>query len=267
VAGQDPGRRVPSLVPLWAHGLLIISGAFGLFSREVVISLGGLDLDCLSEDAELVTRIHRTQREAGRDYRIVFVSEPVCWTEVPATRAVLARQRKRWSRGLAQVIRRHRHMLFNRRYGRIGLVVLPYYVIFELLTPVVELGGLAAVVLGLALGVLSVSIAVLIAIVAIGYGVLLSIASLSLEEFSYHRYPRWRDLLIAGIAACVENIGFRQLHAWWRWLGLLREIRGHDAKWGEMPRVGHSEPKRAGHEERKSESVDPGMPIATTTAR
>jgi cellulose synthase/poly-beta-1,6-N-acetylglucosamine synthase-like glycosyltransferase len=220
-------------------GLLIISGAFGLFRRDLVVSLGGLDLDCIGEDCELVTRIHHHMRAAGRrDYRLVFISEPVCWTEVPGTRAVLGRQRTRWSRGLAQVLRRHRTMIGNPRYGRIGLVVLPYYLVFELLGPVVELTGFTLVLLGLPLGLLNPSFALLFALFALGYGVLLSLASLALEEFSYHRYPRWRDLGIAIVAAFLENVGYRQLHAWWRLRGLVAELRGSVVSWGEMPRQG-----------------------------
>jgi cellulose synthase/poly-beta-1,6-N-acetylglucosamine synthase-like glycosyltransferase len=220
-------------------GLLIISGAFGVFRRDVVVSVGGLDLNCIGEDAELVARIHHHLRSKGRrDYRIAFISEPVCWTEVPSSLAVLGLQRKRWSRGLAQVLRRHRVMIGNPRYGRIGLIVFPYYLVFELLGPVVELSGMALVLLGFPLGLLNLRFAILLAVVALGYGVLLTVASLTLEEFSYHRYPRWRDLGIAMVAAVLENLGYRQMHAWWRLRGLFAELGGAKAKWGEMPRVG-----------------------------
>jgi cellulose synthase/poly-beta-1,6-N-acetylglucosamine synthase-like glycosyltransferase len=198
-----------------------------------------MDLECIGEDAELVARIHRRMRAAGRrDYRIVFISEPVCWTEVPATRQVLGRQRFRWSRGLAQVLRSHRSMIGNPRYGRIGLIVLPYYLIFELLGPIVELGGVALVLISLPLGLINLPFAILFALVSLGYGVLLSIASLAMEEFSYHRYPRWRDLAITLSAAVLENLGYRQLHAWWRLRGLSAELRGGEVLWGEMPRTG-----------------------------
>ena len=103
------------------QGLLIISGAFGIFRRDVVIAARGLDLESLGEDAELVTTVHEYLRRARRDYRIVFVPEPVCWTEVPETLSQLGSQRRRWSRGLAQLLRKHRRMIGNPRYGRIGL--------------------------------------------------------------------------------------------------------------------------------------------------
>jgi cellulose synthase/poly-beta-1,6-N-acetylglucosamine synthase-like glycosyltransferase len=74
-------------------------------TEEGAVEAGGMDLNTLAEDAELVLRIHRTMRQQRRDYRIAFVPEPVCWTEVPHTTAVLARQRRRWSQGLT--VNRH----------------------------------------------------------------------------------------------------------------------------------------------------------------
>jgi cellulose synthase/poly-beta-1,6-N-acetylglucosamine synthase-like glycosyltransferase len=218
--------------------LLIISGAFGLFRRDLVIGAGGLDPVALGEDAELVVRLHRQLRAAGRDYRLVFVAEPVCWTEVPATFSALSRQRRRWSRGLAELLWKHRAMIGNPRYGRIGLLGLPYYVAFEALSPVVELGGLLAVLLGLVFGVVDWTFGLLFLLVAFGYGALLSLAALTVEEFTFHRYPRWRDLGTALAAAVGENLGFRQLHAYWRLRGLLATIRRRPASWGPMPRAG-----------------------------
>jgi cellulose synthase/poly-beta-1,6-N-acetylglucosamine synthase-like glycosyltransferase len=224
----------------WARfgGLVIISGAFGVFRRDVLVEVGGLDLNCIGEDAELVTRLHRHLRSQGRQYRMAFLSEPVCWTEVPGDLASLGRQRRRWSRGLAEVLWKHRRMMFNPRHGRIGLVVLPYYLVFELLGPVVEVAGTVAVVLGLALGLVDVPFALLFAAAALGYGLLLSVAALTVEEFTFHRHARWRDLLVGLAAALVENLGYRQLHAWWRLRGLISFLTRRSMPWGTMPRTG-----------------------------
>ena len=218
--------------------LLIISGAFGLFRRDVVVEVGGLDPATLGEDAELVVRLHRHLRTARRDYRLIFVADPVCWTEIPATLSVLSRQRRRWARGLAELLWKHRAMVGNPRYGRIGLLGMPYYVAFEALAPVVELGGLLAVAGGLLAGVVDWTFGALFILVAIGYGVFLSLAALAVEEFAFHRYPRWRDLGVAIVAALLENLGYRQLHAWWRLRGLIAMIRGRPATWGVMTRSG-----------------------------
>jgi cellulose synthase/poly-beta-1,6-N-acetylglucosamine synthase-like glycosyltransferase len=219
-------------------GLLIISGAFGVFRRDVLVEVGGLDLTTVGEDAELVARIHHRLRREGRDYRITFVAEPVCWTEVPRTGRVLAGQRTRWSQGLAEVLWRHRGMVGNPRYGRIGLLVLPYYLAFELLGPLVELFGVIAVALAFAFGMANLSFALLFAAVAFGYGAFVSVSALAVEEFSFHRYPRWRDLAVGVAAAGLENLGYRQLHAWWRLRGLARALSGREHSWGVMTRAG-----------------------------
>lgn len=226
--------------------LAIISGAFGMFRRDVVVSVGGLDVTNLGEDFDLVTRIHQRMRRERTDYRVVFVPEPVVWTEVPPTRSVLGRQRRRWHRGLAQTLWRHRDMIGNPRYGRIGLLTLPYYVVFELLAPVVEVFGLLAMAAGFAVGAINLHFALLFTAVAFGYAFLLTVASAALEEFSFHRYGRWRDLVWTVAAALAENIGYRQLTAIWRLQGLWDEIRGSGYEWGVMTRVGftQAEPRR-----------------------
>lgn len=207
--------------------LVLISGAFGLYRRDLLLEIDGLDADCIGEDFELCVRVHRHLRDvrrerrraglpvgrrAGDDFRVVFVAEPVTWTEVPPTTAVLARQRRRWHRGLWQVLSKHRGMLLNPRYGRIGLVALPCYVVFELVASLVELVGVVVVRLGLALAV---------------------------EGSSHHRYGRWRDLAVAG--AVLENVGYRQMTALWRVQGLLDVARRREAVWGEMTRSGLGE--------------------------
>ncbi len=204
----------------------------------------------MGEDAELVAKLHRHLRNQKiRDYRIVFVSEPVCWTETPTTLKILARQRKRWSRGLAEVLWKHKRMILNPRYGRIGMVVMPYFLFFELLGPVVELLGFATVsiliglwaagaLFGLDNWLINTNYAALFAVVAIGYGCLLSVAAMTVEEFTFHRMRSWRDLAISFVASFLENVGYRQLHCWWRFQGLLWwASRGNNA-WGAMPRAG-----------------------------
>lgn len=230
--------------------LLVISGAFGLFRRDIVMAVGGMDTNSVGEDAELVASIHHYMRDRkNRDYRVVFVAEPVCWTESPTDIKVLARQRKRWSRGLAEVLWKHRKMMFNPKYGRIGMFVMPYYLFFELLGPVVELIGFATVTAGVALGLLGglfdqnwwlidQKFAVMFGLVAVGYSVVLSVASLTAEEFSFHRLRSWRDFGAAMAAALLENLGYRQLHAYWRLKGLVSWLIQRDSKWGAMPRTG-----------------------------
>jgi cellulose synthase/poly-beta-1,6-N-acetylglucosamine synthase-like glycosyltransferase len=224
--------------------LMIISGAFGMFRRRDLISAGGYATDTVGEDMELVTRMHRVLLENDRKYRISFVPDPIAWTEVPDTLRVLGRQRDRWHRGLIDTLSRHRRMIFNPRYRAAGLLGLPYFLIFELLGPVVELLGYVAFVAGLALGVLDAQFALAFLLVAIGLGVLLSTAAVFLEELRLERYPRWRDLLKLTAYGVLENFGYRQINTFWRAKAIVSYLR-KNTDWGAMERKGFEE-KRQG---------------------
>ncbi|HZI96468.1 MAG TPA: glycosyltransferase [Actinomycetales bacterium] len=221
-----------------ARSLLLISGAFGLFRRDVLVESGGLDAECIGEDFELVMSIHRRMIRSKRDYRVVFVAEPVLWTEVPADRNVLGRQRRRWHRGLWEVLWKYRGMTFNPRYGRIGMVALPYYWFFELIAPLMELAGIVLVPLGLVVGAVNTEFAVKFVLVAYAYALLITLAALAVEEFSFHRYARWRDLGTAVWASVLENVGYRQMTAWWRVQGLWSALTKRKQVWGVMTRQG-----------------------------
>jgi cellulose synthase/poly-beta-1,6-N-acetylglucosamine synthase-like glycosyltransferase len=227
-------------------GLLVISGAFGMFRRDLVVEIGGLDHDCIGEDAELVVRLHRHLRRTRRDYRVVFIAEPVSWSEAPASPRVLGRQRRRWHRGITEIVWKHRGMLANPRYGRIGLVALPYYLFFELLAPVIELAGLIMVPLGLFLGAVNVGFALQFLLVAYGYAVVVNLIALAVEEFTFHRYSRWRDLAAAVVASALEHVGFRQVTALWRVLGTWAAVRRSRQVWGVMTRTGFAEVVKPG---------------------
>lgn len=218
--------------------LILISGAFGLFRRDVLVEVQGLDTGSIGEDFELVMRIHRYMRRTKRDYRVEFVSEPVSWTEVPASLKVLRSQRRRWHRGLWEVLWKYRGMVLNPRYGRIGMVALPWYWVFELLAPALELAGVVLVPLGLALGLVNLRFALLFVLVAYGYAIVVTLAAMAVEELSFHKYPRWRDLGATLLASVAENLGYRQLTAWWRVEGWWAGLRRGTHVWGTMTRQG-----------------------------
>jgi cellulose synthase/poly-beta-1,6-N-acetylglucosamine synthase-like glycosyltransferase len=217
--------------------LLIISGAFGMFRRRDLILAGGYSGDTVGEDMELTTRMHRVLRENDRKYKISFVPDPIAWTEVPDTLRVLHRQRDRWHRGLIDTLVRHRRMLFNPRYGPVGLIAMPYFFIFEFLGPVIELLGYAAFVAGVALGVINGPFALAFFLAAVGLGVLLSTAAVFLEELRLERYPRWWDLVKLTLYGVLENFGYRQLNTLWRAMAIVSFLR-NNTNWGAMERKG-----------------------------
>ncbi len=218
--------------------LIIVSGAFGVYRRDLLLGLGGLDGESLAEDAELVIRLHYHLRNKGSDHRLAFLPDPVCWTEVPRDTKELGKQRRRWSMGLAQTLWIHRRMLFNPRYGRIGMIGLPYYLVFELLGALVEFVGIWAIIGGYALGLINTDMAILFALVALLYTIVLSAGTILIEEFAFRRYSSWRDLLLVFVSAVVETIGYRQLYAWWRVQGLFAALRGSDPGWEKPERDG-----------------------------
>ncbi len=219
------------------RSLLIISGAFGVYRRAEVLEIGGYSLDSDTEDLDLVVRLHRHMRLKRRKYRVVFVPDPVCWTEVPTAMSALRRQRARWHRGLVQTLWDNRGVLFNPRYGTLGMLSFPHAFLFEMLGPFVEIVGYVVVVVAWLLGLLNGEFFLLFLAVAILYGVFLSVAAVLLEEISFRRYPGWIDLCKLLVFSVVENFGYRQLlslfkiKAFW---DVMRRRRG----WGRQERTG-----------------------------
>ena len=223
------------------NALGIISGAFGLFHRSVLEAVGGYWTQTVGEDFELTLRLHRYLLDRGEPYRIAFISDPVCWTEGPAEFAMLGRQRRRWQRGLWEGIRRHIALFGRPRYGLVGLVAMPYFLVFEFLSPVFALLGLVVTTVWFLVGGLSLGYFLAFLAVSIGLGLLLTTAALALEEFSYRRYRRRREVARLLLYAVLENIGYRQLHDAWRALGYLDIVRGKKS-WGAQQRRGFAAP-------------------------
>ena len=127
--------------------LAIISGAFGIFRRDIAVAIGGYDTTTVGEDMEMVLRMHRYMLERDIPYSVRYVPEPVCWTEAPESLKFLSNQRIRWQRGALECLSRHKNMLFNRKYGRLGMVTLPTFLLVDLISPVMEIIGYFLIIL------------------------------------------------------------------------------------------------------------------------
>ena len=220
-------------------GNIIISGAFGLFDREEVLSVGGYAQDTVGEDMELVTRLRRRALDQGRPHEITFLAESVAWTEAPESVRHLAAQRRRWYRGLIEVLVRHRSMIGRREYGRLGTVVMPCYVLFELLAPMLEVTGLVLVALGLALAMTSLEMAALIAAASLGLGFTVTVVSHWIDGAGRASHQgRARPLEVIGLAA-VEQLVFRPVVTVWKIAGLMSVVR-RSRGWGYAQRRGFS---------------------------
>ena len=225
-------------------GNLIVSGAFGLFRREHLMDIGGYATDNVVEDLDLVVRLHRHLRERGVEYSIPFIPDPVAWTEVPSDLRTLGRQRERWHRGLIQTLIRHRDLLFNPRYGRVGMVLIPFFVFGEMLAPLIEVFGYVLLLLGLTFGIVNSDFMGLFLAVAIGYQVLLTIWAVLLEEATFRYYRRSKDLARMILLSFLEPLGYRQLTVLWRVRAFWNTLRGR-RDWGVMRRTGFERGKEA----------------------
>lgn len=219
------------------NAVSIISGAFGLFKRSALLQVGGYTHGTVGEDMELIVKLHRHFREKGEPYNILFVPDPVCWTEAPESLAVLRRQRTRWQRGLCEVLWRHRDMLFRPRYGRIGSIGLPMFVLFDIIGPFLDLAGLIVIPVAWGLGLLSFQFMLAYFSLVALYGVFLSMMALVLAELVIFKTTRKRDMVALALAAIGENFGYRQLNLLWRIEGIWQFFRKKKG-WGEMTRIG-----------------------------
>ena len=225
------------------NSLLIISGAFGLFRKDRIISIGGYmthkgryKKDTVGEDMELVVRISHLLHDANQKFKILYAYNANCWTEVPEELRSLRSQRYRWHRGLLDILNVHRPMLFNPKYGTTGMLGLPYYLLFEAIGPMIEIQGYLMVVLAAWLGILDERIALLLFVTTILMGIIVSLSSLLIAERE-NNYFRIRDLLVLLGYAIIENLGPRQIFSFWRIIGQFKVIWGSQG-WGHMKRKG-----------------------------
>jgi len=224
------------------NNLLILSGVFSLFRKDVVIEVGGYRGGVVTEDMELVLRLHRRMREQRRPYAVVFLPDPICWTEVPETLGALARQRNRWYRGLIHSLWLHKSLLWGKHSGSLRWIGLPYYFFFEFMGPIVELVGYVLIPICYFLGILSPVFFWAFLFLSVTSGAFLSISSVFLEELSFGLYRSWGDFAqMVGIGV-LENFSYRILTLFFR-LGALVDIILGRGGWGKQERAGFGRAK------------------------
>lgn len=222
---------------IWSeiNSLLIIAGAFSVFKKTAVVEVGGFLTNTVGEDMEITVHLHRYRYEHNKKWSLKFIPNPVCWTQAPEDIGTLKKQRNRWHRGLAETLWRHRRMFFNPKYGRVGLLGMPYFVFAELLSPIFELVGLILI------PILYFGDKLNIWYVLVNFGVLflysqiISATALLLEEFSYQRYKSLKELLLLFSFSFLEGLYFRFMNSWWKFQAFF-EFRSKKHSWGEMQR-------------------------------
>jgi cellulose synthase/poly-beta-1,6-N-acetylglucosamine synthase-like glycosyltransferase len=223
----------------WGQGnmLMIISGAFGVFRTDLIRAIGGYRTNSIGEDFDLVARLHRHLLDKKADYRIHFVPDPMCWTEVPSDLKSLGRQRARWHKGLLDALLLTRGMLFRPRYGRIGFFALPYLWLFEFGAPIIEILGIITIGVAAALGALSRGFFLQFLLFGYAFATVISIGSVLQEEITYKRYNDWPDVVRLVSYCFLEHFPYRQMHMFWRLQGIWQYLRG-DLVWAPLKRKG-----------------------------
>jgi len=220
-------------------GLLLISGALGMFDREIVIRAGGYSTRTVGEDMELVVRIRRYMADNGLDYDVVYIPDPLCWTEVPANWRILARQRSRWTRGTMETLYTHRKLFLNRKYKKLGMLGYPYWLLFEYLAPIVEFLGILWFFFLVITSKLNWPFFLLLTGFVYFFAVSLSIWAVLFEEITFHKYERRRDVLRLVGTAFLEPLFYHPMV-------MLMSIKGNIDKlfnkksWGKMDHKGFS---------------------------
>ncbi len=220
--------------------VLIISGAFSVFSKQWVIEAGGYSKHNIGEDMELVVKLHRLLKERNSKKRIEFVPDPVCWTEAPQDLATLRKQRRRWHQGLITSLWKHRKMTFNPKYGGIGMISFPYFWIVECLGPIIELGGYVYIIVAFFLGDIYYEIAILLSLLFVVYGAIFSALSILLEAWSTNTFPKVRDVSRLIVISLTEIFWYKPLTLFWRCEGIVHFMLGKNV-WGTMQRKGLSQ--------------------------
>ena len=223
----------------WSHlnGLLIVSGAIGMFDREVVIGCGGYLPETVGEDMELVVRMRRYMYEQRIPHKVIYLPDPLLWTEVPADRKTLGRQRNRWMRGTMDTLFMHKKLFFNPKYGSMGMLGYPYWFFFEWLAPIVEVLGvtylLVMAVIGLVNWPLFLSLLLFIYLFAVSF----SFFSILYEELTFHPYQTPRENYRLFLAAIAEPFIYHPQVVYWSIRGNISYLRGNRA-WGAHSRQG-----------------------------
>ncbi len=221
------------------NGLLLISGALGFFDKKIVVACGGYNHDTVGEDMELVVRMRRYMADNKRSYKVVYIPDPLCWTEAPDDYKILGRQRNRWMRGTIETLLMHKKLFFNPKYGLLGLLSYPFWLFFEWMAPIVEFLGLIYFFVLVFLGYSNWHFFLILFATVYFFAITISTLSLVYEEFSYRQYSKHSDILKLIGTAMLEPLVYHPRTVWWGLKGNLDLMKGKKA-WGDMARKGFS---------------------------
>lgn len=239
----------------WAYFNAIpnVSGGFGLFDKNIVIAAGGYDPESHAEDMDMTLRIIAHMRDHKLPYKIVNTPHSCCWTEGPPNLKVLYRQRSRWGRGLLQIFFVHHRFLFNKKYGRMGLVTLPYILIFELFAPLIEiLGFLFLLYLSITSQINAHTFWLMFAYVYL-VGLCISILTIALDFSVKKQYQTISEYVQLIISSALEAFLYHPFIILFTLAGYIQLLTRKEFKWGKMTRKGFSQSENPVNSKKKSD--------------
>lgn len=219
----------------WGNALLIVSGAFGVFNKQVVIECGGYKTNTIGEDMEIVVNIHHYMCKNKRKYRVCFCPDAICWTQGPMSLKDLRSQRRRWQIGLFDSLRLHAGMTLNPKYHSAGLITFPYNWIFEFFGAIVEVLGYLIIPFSVLLGELNAYFFFMYLLVSIMLGIMLSIGGIILEQYTRKGCMSSQQVMKLALFAILENFGYRQAITLFRAEGIVK-FRKMKSSWGKIRR-------------------------------
>ncbi|GIP25303.1 glycosyl transferase family 2 [Paenibacillus sp. J23TS9] len=221
----------------WSHinGLVIVSGAFGLFRKDYVIAVGGYRGGYPGEDMNIIIKLHRYMLSHKLPYKVAFCPEAVCWTQAPDSYKIISNQRMRWGRGNLKNMIENRGMLFNPKYKVMGMITMPYNVLFETFNPYFRITGLLALIGYTLLDMTHWRILLTFFLLNFLSGYLLSVGAIILEEIAFRRFKKLSDLWKMLLFSALKFAGYHQLGVIWRVQGHIQYLRKNNS-WGAMTR-------------------------------
>ncbi|NIG54216.1 glycosyltransferase family 2 protein [Chitinophaga sp. Cy-1792] len=220
-----------------------VSGGLGLFDKEIAIKAGGYDHQSFAEDMDIVTRMASYMVDNKLKYAIRYIPTSQCWTEGPATMKVFSRQRTRWGRGLAEIMTIHRHIILNPRYKKLGLIVLPYNLLFEFLAPIIEFAGIIFYIYLIFTHQVNWPYAKILLLFVYLFSITITTLAMCWDQLTYPHYKTWKEVIGLTFMAFLEPILYHPLIVFFALRGYWFFLIGKKTSWGNMQRQGFA-PKK-----------------------
>ena len=220
------------------NGLLLVSGAFGLYPRLRLIEVGGLDNTSIGEDLELCIKLRKHMEDLNLPYEVVYIPETLCWTECPDDFSIFIKQRDRWARGLWETLFKYKKLFLNPKYKKMGMIYIPYWFFFEFGAPIVEFIGLLFIIGFGIFGLINWPTTILLFLFVYLLGCIFSSVAIFMYVKNFEHYSKPREVVTLLIASYLEPFYFHPVLLFAQIKGYYKKIFKIKSGWGTMTRKG-----------------------------